>query len=477
MRKRLAKKRALTTALEELERLRLENSQLRRENAELKARLLELERRLGQNSSNSSKPPSSDPPSTPPHPPKPPTGRKPGAQPGHPGHQRPLVPPEDVDKIIPVKPDKCGGCGAALSGDDPDPRRHQVAEIPKIKPKITEWQLHTLTCGHCQRQTTAVLPQGVPTGAFGPRAVAIASLLTGFYRMGRRMASAAMFDLFGLPMCVGSVSASEQETSAAVATPVAEAQDFVKRQNVKGGDETSWFEGAKRGKVWLWAAFTQWVAVFLIRPSRGADAAKELLGKAFGVLITDRWCAYLWWPLRWRQLCWAHLKRHFQAFVDAGGKSARVGAALLQETKLLFEWWHRVRDGTLARSTFRRYVIPLRRRVGALLRKGAVCGYRPTEATCRELLKLEPALWTFVRVEGVEPTNNCTERIIRPGVMWRKLCFGTHSKAGSRFAERMLTVTCTLRRQGRNVVDYVTSAVEARLQGTAPPSLLPLVSR
>ncbi len=145
--------------------------------------------------------------------------------------------------------------------------------------------------------------------------------------------------------------------------------------------------------------------------------------------------------------------------------------------KLLFEWWHRVRDRTLARSSFRAYVIPLRRRVGALLRKGATCGYGPTEATCRELLKLEPALWTFVRVEGVEPTNNCTERIIRPGVLWRKTCFGTHSEAGSRFAERMLTVTCTLRRQGRNVVDYVTSSVQASLCGETPPSLLPVIDR
>ncbi len=286
-----------------------------------------------------------------------------------------------------------------------------------------------------------------------------------------------MFDLFGLKLCVGSVTACEQDTSAAVEASVAESQDFVKQQNVKGGDETSWYEGPQRKKVWLWAAFTTWVAVFLIRPSRGTAVAKELLGKAFGVLITDRWCAYAWWPLMWRQLCWAHLKRHFQAFVDAGGKSARIGGDLLLEVKLLFEWWHRVRDRTLARSSFRAYVIPLRRRVGALLRKRATCGYGPTEATCRELLKLEPALWTFVRVEGVEPTNNCTERIIRPGVLWRKTCFGTHSEAGSRFAERMLTVTCTLRRQGRNVVDYVTSSVQASLCGETPPSLLPVIDR
>ncbi len=387
------------------------------------------------------------------------------------------MPPEQVNKTIPVKPEKCGGCGARLCGDDPDPHRHQVAEIPKIKPHITEYQLHTLTCDRCRQQTTATLPQGVPAGAFGPRTVAVVSLLTGFYRLSRRTAAAAMFDLFGLKLCVGSVTACEQDTSAAVEASVAEAQDFVKQQNVKGGDETSWYEGPQRKKVWLWAAFTTWVAVFLIRPSRGTAVAKELLGKAFGVLITDRWCAYAWWPLMWRQLCWAHLKRHFQAFVDAGGKSARIGGDLLLEVKLLFEWWHRVRDRTLARSSFRAYVIPLRRRVGALLRKRATCGYGPTEATCRELLKLEPALWTFVRVEGVEPTNNCTERIIRPGVLWRKTCFGTHSEAGSRFAERMLTVTCTLRRQGRNVVDYVTSSVQASLCGETPPSLLPVIDR
>jgi len=286
-----------------------------------------------------------------------------------------------------------------------------------------------------------------------------------------------MFDIFRLKMSLGSVTASEQITSAAVRTPVAEAREFVKKQNIKGADETSWYQGPQRGKVWLWATFTAWVTVFLIRPHRGTEEAKDLLGKAFGVLITDRWCAYLWWPLKWRQLCWAHIKRHFQAFVDAGGKSARIGTALLAEQKQLFEWWHRVRDGPLARSTFRAYVVPLRQRVRVLLEKGATCGHGPTEATCRELLKLEPALWTFVRVEGVEPTNNCTEQVIRPGVLWRKICFGTHSEAGSRFVERMLTVTCTLRQQGRNVVDYVTSCVEASLRGDTPPSLLPAAHR
>lgn len=405
---------------EEVARLRQENAQLREENQRLKARVAELEGRLGQNSRNSSKPPSSDPPSTPPPAPKAGSGRKPGGQPGHPGHQRELLPEADVDETIAVKPTQCRGCGAELSGEDPSPRRHQVAEIPKVKPRVTEYRLHALRCGRCKTVTTAGLPPGVASGAFGPRAMATVSLLSGFYKLGRRSAAEAMRDLFGLTMSLGSVPACERTTSAVLAEPVAEAQAHVKEQSVKHADETSWYEGSARKTVWLWVAFTEQVTVFLIRASRGTEVAKDLLGQAFGVLVTDRWCAYAWWPLKWRQLCWAHLKRHFQAFVEAGGEAGRLGQALLVEEKLLFEWWGRVRDGTLARSTFRVYAVALRRRVKALLRRGSVCGHNKTEATCRELLKLEGGLWTFIRVEGVSPTNNAAERAIRRGVISRR---------------------------------------------------------
>lgn len=464
----------------ELEQLREENARLREENAQLKAhtvklgaRIAELESRLKQNSTNSSKPPSSDPPSTPTTPSKPGSGRKPGGQPGHQGHRRELVPIEKVDKIIPVKPKDCRGCHAPLTGEDADPHRHQVTEIPEIRPHITEYQLHTLACARCHVETTAVLPEGVPEGVFGPHTVAIASLLTGFYHLGRRPASQAMWDLFGVRICLGSVTSCEQITSRALEAPVIEAQAYVKEQTVKNADETSWYEGISRKKVWLWVAVTEKVTAILIRASRGTEIARDLLGEAFGVLVTDRWCAYTWWPLKWRQLCWAHLKRHFQAFAEAGGKAERIGLALLEETKLLFEWWHRVRDGTLARSTFRNYVVPLRKRVEALLHEGTVCGHSKIEGMCREILKLEPALWTFVRVEGVEPTNNVAERTIRPGVIWRKICFGTHSEAGSRFVERIMTVVCTLKQQDRNIVDYVTNCVRAAMKGDRSPSLLP----
>lgn len=458
---------------QELAELQKEQEHLKKENARLQERLDKLEGRLGQNSQNCSLPPSSDPPWTPALAPKPGSGRKPGGQPGHKGYQRELVPPEKVKQTIPVKPENCRGCGAALTGQDPNPHRHQVTEIPKIEPDITEYQLHTLGCALCGLTTTASLPQGVPSGAFGPRAVAAASLLSGYFHLGKRPVVEAMDYLFGIRMALGSVSSCEQTTSSALKEPVTEAQAYVKEQKVKQGDETSWYEGPKRLKVWLWAVFTAQVTVFLIRASRGSDVAKEMLGEAFGVLVTDRWCAYLWWPLKWRQLCWAHLKRHFQAFSEFAGEAGRIGRALLEEERLLFEWWHRVRDGTLSRATFQAYVRPLRHRVEALLAEGAVCGHKKTQGMCREILKLAPAMWTFVRVEGVSPTNNSTERSVRRGVLWRKISFGTHSKAGSRFVERMLTVTCTLRQQGRNVLDYVTDAVDASMRGKRPQSLLP----
>ncbi len=465
---------------EENRRLREENRRLREENAQLKARVVELETRMAelesrlkQNSTNSSKPPSGDGPQTPARPNKFRSGRKPGGQPGHQGHQRELVPIEKVDKIIPVKPENCRGCHAPLTGNDENPRRHQVTEIPEIQPHITEYQLHALTCPRCHIETTAVLPDAVPQGAFGPHTVAIVSLLTGIYHLGRRQAVQAMWDIFGVRMALGSVTACEQTTSQALETPVAEALTYIKGQNVKNADETSWYEGVDRKKVWLWVALTEKVTAILIRASRGTEIAKDLLGEAFGVLITDRWCAYTWWPLRWRQLCWAHLKRHFQAFAEAGGKAERIGLVLLEETKLLFEWWHRVRDGTLARSTFRNYVAPLRNRVKDLLQEGTACDHLKTEGMCREILKLEPAMWTFARLEGVSPTNNAAERAIRPSVIWRKICFGTHSEAGSRFVERIMTVVCTLKQQDRNIVNYVKTCVEAQMRGDCSPSLLP----
>ena len=179
------------------------------------------------------------------------------------------------------------------------------------------------------------------------------------------------------------------------------------------------------------------------------------------------------WPIRKRQLCWAHLLRAFTAFSELGGAAGKLGEHLLADAQQMFEWWYQVKDGTLSRSTFRVYMGPLRASMKMLLEQGARCRSPAVAATCRDLLKLYPAMWTFVRVEGIEPTNNDAERAIRHAVIWRKSSFGTHSPEGSRFVERILTASATLKQQGRNIVDFIERACEASLHGRKAPSLLP----
>jgi transposase len=430
-----------------------------------------LQEQLHQTSRNSSRPPSSDPP-LPQRPHRPRGQRRRGGQPGHPGATRTLIPVEEVDEVVLIKPAQCTHCQAPLSGDDPQPWRHQVIELPPIKPVVTEYQWHQLACPACGETTRAPWPAGVPSRTYGPRVQATVALCTGAYRLSKRTTQQVMNEVFGVPLSVGTISPLEQATTAAVAAPVEEARTYVHEQAVAHLDETSWCQGGKR--AWLWVAVTSWVTVFVVRLSRGGQVARELLGETFsGILVTDRYSAYNWYPVRWRQLGWAHLLRDFEAMRGRGGRSEESGDALLAQALQMFAWWHRVRDGTLKRSTFRSYMSPLRREVERLLEAGSRCGVPKTAGTCRDILKRREALWTFVQVEGVEPTNNTAERSIRPGVLWRKGSFGTQSAEGSRFVESMMTVVATLKQQQRNVLEYLTAACEAALWGEPAPSLLP----
>jgi transposase len=439
--------------------------------ATLEARVRTLQEQLNQSSRNSSRPPSSDPPQSQ-RPTRPRGQRRRGGQPGHPGQTRTLVPVADVDEVVVLKPEQCRGCHAPLSGDDPTPFRHQVIEMPPIKPVITEYQWHQLVCPACGETTRAPWPAGVPSGTYGPRVQATVALYTGAYRLSKRTTQHMMDEVFGVPMSVGTIGPLEQATTEAVAAPVEEARTYVHAQEVAHLDETSWRQGDKR--AWLWVAVTSLVTVFVVRLSRGGQVARELLGETFaGILVTDRYSAYNWYPVRWRQLCWAHLLRDFAAMRDRGGCSEEIGDALLAQAHQMFTWWHRLRDGTLQRASFRSYMSPLRREVERLLEAGSRCGVPQTEGTCRDILKRREALWTFVQVEGVEPTNNTAARSIRPGVLWRMGSFGTQSEEGARFVESMMTVVATLKQQQRNVLEYLTTACEAALRGEAAPSLLP----
>src|SRR5215468_2809069 len=430
-----------------------------------------LQERLHQNSRNSSRPPSSDPPHSP-RPRRPRGQRRRGGQPGHLGHTRTLLPVEEVDEVVVLKPDRCSGCHALLGGDDPTPFRHQVIEIPPIQSVVTEYQWHQLVCAGCREVTRAPWPEGVPSGTYGPRVQATVALYTGAYRLSKRTTQQMMEEVFGVPMSVGTIGPLERATTEAVAAPVEEARTYVQAQEVAHLDETSWRQGDKR--AWLWVAVTSLVTVFVVRLSRGGQVARELLGEGFaGILVTDRYSAYNWYPVRWRQLCWAHLLRDFEAIRGRGGVCEEIGDALLAQAHQMFSWWHRGREGTLKRSTVRSYMTPLRCEVERLLEAGSQWGGAKTEGTCQEILKRREALWTFVQVDGVEPTNNTAERAIRPGVLWRKGSGGTQSAAGSRFVESLLTVVSTLKQQQRNVLAYLTAACEAALRREAAPSLLP----
>lgn len=444
------------------------------------ARIEELERRLAANSQNSSKPPSSDPPHVKRPPKKEPSGRKPGGQPGHRGYKRELLPPEQVTEFFDYFPDQCEECGGDLRKGSVrmevgEPLRHQVTEVPRVVADVFEHRLHSLYCRDCGHATCAELPADVPRSAFGPRLQAVVALFSGVYRLSKRTVVSALSDLFAVRISLGAVSATEQVMSEALAPAVTEAAEYVRQQPTVHADETGWREGRRR--AWLWIAATAAVTVFVIHARRGAVAARRLLDGIKGVLVTDRWSAYSGWELARRQLCWAHLRRDFQFMAERNTTAARIGKELIRTQRLIFRCWHRVRDGTLSRTTFGRKIAPLRLRVEGLLKQGVACHDAKVSGMCREILAVQHAMWTFVRLDGVEPTNNLAERGLRPAVLWRKTSFGTHSEAGSRFVERMMSAVITLKQQGSNILDYLAQASEAALHRRSPPSLLPHATR
>lgn len=464
-------------ALEEaLSSLRIENERLREQTQ--------------RSSRNSSQPPSSDTPDNPPRRQRKSSGRKRGAQPGHEGHPRKLYPSAECGSVRDHRPAECQECGTALSGNDPNPVRHQVVELPEVPPQVDEYRLHRLTCPACGEATRASLPAGVPACGYGPRLAAAIGVLGGKYRQSDRQTQEMLADFFHVAVALGTVNNLRQEISEALAAPVAEATLFAQEQEAANMDETGWRQGNSDGKnptrrkAWLWVLVTSWVTVFQVHLSRGQASARAMLGAFGGYLMTDRWTGYGWWPLDRRQLCWAHLIREFHKIADRGDDSQKIGAGLLTQAQQVFALWHRVRDGTLTREGFAVAVVKIRVAIRTSLRKGASyeagrgdhSARARTSRTCQQLLKVEPAFWLFVRVADIEPTNNAAERALRPAVIWRRISLGTQSALGSQFVARMLTVTQTLRLQQRPVLEFLTTACEAARFGTTAPSLLPEMS-
>jgi transposase len=438
----------------------------------LRAELDKLQRQQkGKTPQNSSLPPSTQHPHARPAPRKRKSKKRRGGQPGHPKHERKLIPSGDCDEVIPLKPKECRRCGAKLLGNDPNPLRHQVWELPDIKALITEYQQHRLKCACCGETTCAPLPPGAPRGQSGPRLMAFAALLMAYYRQSKRRTAEFLETFLGQPCSAALTVKIQTQVTAAARPAYEELATALPTEEHLNADETATKE--QNGKAWLWTFVARMFTVFTIRATRAATAVDELLTEAFcGVVTCDR--AKMYWRVGRIQWCWAHLKRDFQALIDRGDNQAkRLGYDLRRMTCKLFEHWEDYHKGNISRAAFVRRMAPVRREVERLLLRGIASNNKSLVGMCQELYEHRDWLWTFVRDEEVEPTNNAGERALRHAVIWRKLSFGTQSANGSRFVETMLTVIETCRQQRRNAFHYLTTALEAHLAGQPAPSLLP----
>ena len=441
----------------------------------LQAEVRDLRAKLNTHSGNSSLPPSANPPSAPKPLPKPPSGRKPGGQPGHRGHSRVRLPPERVKQVVHHVPAVCEKCQGGLHADarpnDPAPHWFQVAELPAIVAEITEHQAHGRRCGCCGHLTQAKIPADVLAHGFGPKLSASIVFLSGRCHGSKRTVAEIVQTLFNVPISVGSIWNTQAEASDILAPAHAQAEQAVREAPVKNADETGWSQAGKL--CWLWMAVTQSVAFFKICSGRSRASLRELLGQSpGGVLGSDRWGAYKIVDWAMRQVCWAHLKRDFQKWLDRGGEGLAIGQGGLLAVKRLFELWRDFRQGVLDRPGLQTKLEPVCAELHAALEAGTHCADKKVRRFCRNLLDAYPALWTFSRLEGVEPTNNHAERTLRPAVIWRKICFGNHSEAGCRFTERILTVVQTLRLQNRNVMNYLEQSIAASRAGLPTPNLV-----
>lgn len=431
----------------------------------LEGLVLRLTEELSRNSKNSNKPPSGDAPGGGKSQKKS-QGRKRGGQKGHAGSHRELVPPEQVAHFVHMFPARCDACHERLPRTKcAKPHRHQQTELEPFAPAVTEWQRHAVTCPACGHTTLAHYDEDViPQYAFGPRAMAVVAMLTGVYHLGRRDTVNLLFELLGLRISTGSVSNIERRMSAAVKPSVDEAWEAAQAAPVKHTDGTTWLRAGVM--LSLWTLATAGVTVFKILANGQRETLeREILPEQTGILVSDRATALKFWAMHLRQICWAHLLRKFVSFAQRDGPMRTIGRELLDATKILFVYWFDFKEGRLTREQFAARVAPVRADFERTLRRGIDADIKGLSGSCADLWEHREALWTFVDVDGVEPTNNHAERELRRFVLWRKRSFGTQSDRGDRFAERLMTIAHTARKQGRDVLDFLVACATRYIDG------------
>ena len=470
---------------QEVERLQRALAERERQIAEQAKRIADLERQLAlrqQNSTTTSKPPSSD-------------GlagrqrergrrtksrRRPGGQPGHPGHSRPLVPAARVNETIDLIPEACRHCQHRLRASDTvgDPRRHQVTEVPAIEAHITEYRCHRLRCRACGHTTQAPVPEEIE-GQFGPQLTALIAYLTVVCRLPRLVVQRLLEGALQIPISLGSTQHAWEEASAAVRAPYEELQAALPTQPVLNADETGHRTNA--AKRWLWTMVAPTFVFYTIATSRGADVLRRLLGTTFaGILGSDRLLTYTTYAASQRQYCWSHVTRNLRSAQELAQTAAgqRFCRQALTLQRRLFRLWHRyrgdpgVRGGPITREQLIAKARPLEKAFFALAERAVNVADVDARNLARTLFAHHPHFFTFVYEEGVEPTNNSAERALRHAVQWRKISFGNRSEDGERAVARLLTVARTCQLQQVSLLVYLTAAIRAHRRHQAAASLL-----
>jgi transposase len=401
--------------------------------------------------------------------------RKAGGQPGHRGAGRELLSEDQMKEIRHHYPSECTGCGHEFAEVEKVPRwgagRHQVAELPPITVEYIEHRTQALRCPGCKKRTRGTL--GVlGESAFGPMLQAALVTLTARNRVSRRDLSELAGELFGVRISTGAIDEICQRASTLLAGPHERLTSEVLASGAINVDETGWFLAGENRS--MWTAATEEAAIFRIVADRHRDRLIELLGPEFeGIVTSDRWWAYDHLDPEQRQACWSHLQRDFRFHSEGLALQKTFGQAGLDLTGRVFKTWHAFTEHQ-DRERLILEMKPIQDELLALLQHAAQNSkrHRLHRRFANNLLKIWPALWTFLTIDGVTPTNNAAERALRGPVIHRKLSHGNQSEDGERFTERSLSASITCRLQHRSLLTYLRELFTANQTGGALPALL-----
>jgi transposase len=402
--------------------------------------------------------------------------REAGGQSGHRGAGRALRPEDQIDEIVDHYPEACGGCGRRFDSWQRRPAarfgRHQVAELPPISVIWTEHRTHQLRCGQCRARTSARLPDQVGGCAFGPSLQAAIVTLTARHRVSRRGIGELARDLFGITVSTGAIDAICQRASDALAGPHCQLQDWVLDQGAVHVDETGW-RTRGQGRA-LWTATTPEATFLQIAEHCNREQFNALVGTDYpGIVISDRWNGFEHRDPHQRQVCWSHIDRDFRRHSEGLAEQKTFGEQGLELSRRVFAAWRAFKHDHHDRDQLATEIAPIQTELRRLLDQASPKRRRNRwhRRFANNLLKVWPALWTFVTVPGVEPTNNPAERALRAPVIHRKVSLGTQSETGERFAERALSAAATCRLQSRSLFTYLSELLIAHSRGDPFPAL------